>query len=171
MVMRYLFTFYIIAFSCSSVIFFSCTKTDAGTANTQQDILMRHKWKHYQTRAVTIDTITHVIVKDTMYLVDSCYQNSLYVFAADSVLRRNFICFTAPTEKEGRWFLKIDSAFAASIPVRTSYGTSTVVTDFGLPYGKMKLLTEMDFQLTSSTAGFTYGSLSGYSTYYLKADN
>lgn len=132
---------------------------------------MRHKWKHYQTRAVTIDTITHTVVKDTMYLVDSCYQHSLYVFAADSVVRRNFICFSAPTEREGRWYLKADSTFAASIMVRTSYGTGYIFQDFGLPYGKMILLTEMDFQLTSSSGGFTYGSLSGYATYYLKADN
>lgn len=169
--MKRLITLCLIIISGSSVIVSSCTEKETTTANTQQDILIRHKWKHYQTRSVTIDTITHTVVKDTLYLVDSCYQNSLYIFAADSVVRRNFICFSAPTEKEGRWFLNTDSTFAATILVRTSYGTGSVLNNFGLPYGKMNLLTETDFQLTSSSGGFTYGSLSGYATYYLKAVN
>jgi hypothetical protein len=167
--MRPVIPFYLIIVLCNSVFFCSCTKTDAGTANTQQDILMRHKWKHYQTRSVTIDTATNTVIKDTLYQVEACYQNSLYVFATASVVKRNFLCFSSPSDSEGRWFLNTDSAFAATILIRTSYGTGSVLTDFGLPYGKMKLLTETDFQLTSFSASFSYGSISGYATYYLKA--
>jgi hypothetical protein len=169
--MRYLIPLYLIVIFCSSATFFSCTKTDAGAANTPQDILMRHKWKHYQTRSVTIETATNTVIKDTLYQVETCDQNSLYVFATDSVVKRNFLCFSSPSDREGRWFLNTDSTFAAIILVRTSYGTSSVLSNFGLPYGKMKLLTETDFQLTSSSGGFTFGSLVGYATYYLKADN
>lgn len=170
--MRHLILFYVIAAFFNSVFLFSCTKDETDTTNSWRQMLMRHKWKHYQTRSVTIDTTTNTVIKDTLYQVEACGQNSLYVFASDSVVKRNFLCFSSPFEKEGRWFLNADSAFAAIILLPTSYGTGTVLSNFGLPYGKMKLLTETDFQLTSSPlGGVTYGSLSGYSTYYLKADN
>jgi hypothetical protein len=168
--MQYLICFCSVIILSSSAFLFSCTKNAADTSNTQQEILIRHKWKHYQTRTISIDTITNTIIKDSLYIVDSCYQNSLYAFATDSVVRRNFICFAAPSEKEGRWYLKADSAFAASIMIRTSYGTGYILQDFGLPYGKMKLLTETDFQLL----GIYYNGFSPikyYNTLYLKAVN
>ena len=167
--MKRLITLCLLIILGCSVIFFSCTKKETITANSKQDILIGHKWKHYQTRSVTIDTATNTVIKDTLYQLETCDQNSLYVFATDSVVKRNFLCFSSPSENEGRWFLNTDSTFAAIILVRTSYGTGSVLNNFGLPYGKMKLLTETDFQLTSSYGGFTYGSLSGYATYYLKA--
>lgn len=169
--MQRVLPYYLIIIFCSSVFLFSCTKNTAESANTRQDILMRHKWKHYQTRSVTIDTTTNTVIKDTLYQVETCYQNSLYVFATESVVKRNFLCFSSPSVSEGRWFLNTDSTFAATILIRTSYGTGSVLTDFGLPYGKMKLLTETDFQLTSFSTSFSYGSTSGYATYYLRADN
>jgi hypothetical protein len=169
--MRYFIPFYVIVAFSSSVFVFSCTKNEADITNTWGEILMRHKWKHYQTRSVTIDTATNTVIKDTLYQVEACYQNSLYVFATDGIVKRNFLCFSPTSDSEGRWFLNTDSTFAATILIRTSYGTGSVLTDFGLPYGKMKLLTETDFQLTSFSSSFSYGSTNGYATYYLKADN
>lgn len=168
--MRYLILFYLFAIVYSSVVFSSCTKTDAGAANTQQDILIRYKWKHYQTRTITVDTLTNTVIKDTLTQVDLCYQNSLFVFATDSVVKRNIVCFTPASNNEGRWFLKADSTFSASIMVRASFGTGYIYIDMGLPYGKMKLLTDNDFQLSAiSYNGFS--SLKYFNTLYLKAEN
>ncbi len=166
--MRYLISIFLVTIFWSSIVFTSCTKNEKVTANTQQDILIRHKWKHFQTRTVTIDTITNTIVKDTIVQTEVCYQNSLFVFAADSVVKRTLQCFTPASNHEGRWYLKADSTFAAPIIVRSSYGTGSVYTDFGLPYSKIKLLTETDLQLLSiSYNGFS--PLKFYSTWYLKA--
>ena len=170
MAMKCLNTLCLIILVCSLVIFSSCTKKETTTANSQEDILLRHKWRHYQTRTVSIDTITNSIITDSLYSIDSCNLNSLYTFAADSVVRRNFICFAAPSQREGRWYLKTDSTFAASIMVRTSYGTGYIFQDFGLPYGKMKLLNETDFQLFAISY-YGFGPIKYKNTLYLKAEN
>lgn len=168
--MRHLKLLLAVGTICSALVLYSCTKTGEESKNTREDILIRHSWKHYQTRTITIDTITNTIIKDTLTQVELCYQNSLYVFAADSVIKRTLQCFTPPGTHEGRWFLNADSTFAGSILVRTSFGTGWVYTNFGLPYGKMKLLTETDFHLKAYD-GFTYGSVRAYNIYYLKATN
>jgi hypothetical protein len=168
--MQRLFPVYVIVVLCVSVMLFSCNEKETIAAITQQDILIQHKWKHYQTRTISIDTTTNTVVKDTMYLVEPCSQNSLYVFAADSVVKRTLQCFAPASNNEGRWYLKTDSTFAAPITVRTSYGTGWIYTDFGLPYGKMKLLTQSDFQLFAiSYRGF--GPVKFHNTLYLKAEN
>ncbi len=161
---------FLLLIAISLIVFSSCNEKETVAANTQEDILMGHKWKHYQTRTVSIDTTTHTIVKDTMYLVDACYQNSLFVFSPDSVVRRTLQCFTPVSNNEGRWYLKTDSTFAASIMVRTSYGTGWIYTDFGLPYGKMKQLTETDFQLYATSVN-PFAPIIYQNTFYLKAEN
>jgi hypothetical protein len=168
--MRYLISIFLITVFWSSIVFSSCTEKETVTANTQQDILIRHKWKHYQTRTVTIDTTTNIIIKDTVAQTEICYQNSLFVFAADSVVKRTLQCFTPASNNEGRWYLKPDSTFAAPILVRTSYGTGWIYTDFGLPYGKMILLTEIEFRVTAIST-FNFGNTKSYHTYFLKATN
>lgn len=168
--MRHLMLLLAVATICSALVLYSCTKTGEVNKNTQEDILIRHTWKHYQTRTITIDTITNTIIKDTLTQVEICYQNSLFIFATDSVIRRAIQCFTPASNHEGRWYLKADSTFDGPIIVRTSYGTGSVYTNFGLPYGKMKLLTETDFQLQAYD-GFTYGNVTAYNIYYLKATN
>jgi len=120
-IMKYLIRFYLLVIVVVSAVLFSCNKEE--TANTQQDILLQHKWKHYQTRTVTVDTITNTVIKDTLILVEPCYQNSLYVFATDSVIKRTIACFAPASNNEGRWYLRSDSTFSGSIMVRTSYGT------------------------------------------------
>ena len=166
--MRYLISFYLIAIFCSSVVFCSCTKTDAGAANIQQDILMRHKWKHYQTRVISIDTTTNTVVKDTLEEVEVCRQNSLYIFAAYGVVKRTLECFPPPQENSGTWYIMADSSFSASIPIRLGYGTGAVYGEFGIPNCKMKVLTEADLQLFGVTYSFFY-SIKYYNTLYLKA--
>lgn len=159
---------YLISIFLTTIIFSSCTEKETVTSNTRQDILIRYKWKHYQTRTVSIDTSTNTIIKDTIAQTEICYQNSLFVFAADSVVKRTLQCFTPATNNEGKWFLKADSTFAAPIIVRSGYGTGTVYTDFGLPYSKMKLLNETDLQLLAiSYDGFS--PVRYYHTWYLKA--
>lgn len=166
--MRYLIHFYLIAIFCSSVIFFSCTKADAGAANVHQDILMRHKWKHYQTRIISIDTTTNTVVKDTLEEVEICRQNSLYIFAADGVLKRTLECFPPPRENSGSWYLMADSSFLASIPIRLGYGTGAVYGEFGIPICKMKLLTETDLQLFGVSYNGFY-PIKYHNTLYLKS--
>jgi hypothetical protein len=170
--MHRLIFFYAIVIFLSPVFLFSCTKNAAESTNTQQDVLIKHAWKHYQTRTVIIDNVTNAIVTDTITQPDVCFLNSLYTFAKDSIIKRNFQCIASPTEREGRWYLNSDSAFAGSIMIRTSYGTGYILQNFGLPNGKMKLLTETDFELlSSSSGGFIYGNTIAYNTYYLKATN
>jgi hypothetical protein len=166
--MKYLIHFYLVVIVVVSAVLFSCTKNE--TANTQQDILLRHTWKHYQTRTVTYDTTTNTVVQDTMVLTEACYQNSLFVFATDSVVKRTLQCFTPANTYEGRWYLKADSTFSAPIMVRTSYGTGVIYINQGIPYGKMKLLTETDLQVFT-TEGINYGNRRAYSTLYYKAAN
>ena len=165
--MKYLIRFYLMAIVVVSVVLFSCNKVE--TAITQQDILIQHKWKHFQTRTITYDTATNTVVQDTTVQIEACYQNSLFVFAADSVVKRTLQCFNPATTNEGRWYLKADSIFDASIMVRTSYGTGWVYTNVGIPYSKMKLLTETDLQVFTTSGGFTFGSTRAYSTLYYKA--
>lgn len=169
--MKFCNRFYVLFISLATIICYSCNKTE--TTNTQQDLLMRHKWMHYQTRTVSINTITNTVIKDTTQQIEACYQNSLFVFLPDSVIKRTLQCFTPPSNNEGRWYLKADSTFSGSIMVRTSYGTGWVYTDFGLPYGKMKLLTDTDFQISAeSSSGFYPGyPVKNYNTLYLRAIN
>jgi hypothetical protein len=166
--MRHLIPFYLIAIFCSSLVFCSCTKTDAGAANTRQDILMRHKWKHYQTRVISIDTITNTVIKDTMEMAEICYQNSFYIFLAGGVVKRTLECFPPPQENSGTWYIMADSSFSASIPIRLGYGTGAVYGEFGIPNCKMKVLTETDLQLFGVSYNFFY-SIKYYYTLYLKA--
>ena len=148
--MKYLIRFYLMAIVIVSVVLFSCNKVE--TAITQQDILIQHKWKHFHTRTIIYDTATNTVVQDTTVQIEACYQNSLFVFAADSVVKRTLQCFNPATTNEGRWYLKADSIFDASIMVRTSYGTGWVYTNVGIPYSKMKLLTETDLQVLLQAA-------------------
>lgn len=166
--MKRLITLCLIIISGSPVIFSSCTEKETIIANSQQDILMRHKWKHYQTRTVITDNTTNSIVTDTITQPEICNQNSLLIFAADSLVRRNSLCLNPDPINEGRWFLKADSTFSAPIWQRRSYGSGYTFYNFGLPFGKMKLLTEADFQLLAYD-GFTYGNVTAYNIYFLKA--
>lgn len=166
--MRHLIPFYLIAVFCSSVFLFSCTKNEADITNTWREILMRHKWKHYQTRVISIDTITNTIVKDTLEQVEVCRQNSLYIFAANGVVKRTLECFPPPQENLGTWYIMADSSFSASIPIRLGYGTGAVYGEFGIPNCKMKVLTETDLQLFGVSYSFFY-SIKYYNTLYLKA--
>ena len=166
--MRHLIPIYLITIFCSSFVFFSCNKTDAGAANTQQDILMRHKWKHYQTRVISIDTTTNTVLKDTLEQVEPCRQNSLYIFAASGVVKRTLECFPPPRENLGSWYLMADSSFLASIPIRLGYGTGSVYGEFGISNCKMKLLTETDLQLFGISYNGFY-PIKYHNTLYLKA--
>jgi hypothetical protein len=166
--MRHSIPIYLIAIFCSSVVLCSCTKTDAGSANTHEDILIRHKWKHYQSRVISIDTITNTVVKDTMEQAEICYQNSFYIFVAGGVVKRTLQCFPPPQENLGSWYIMADSTFSASILIRVSYGTGATYIDFGIPRSKMKLLTETDLQLFGISY-FGYGPIIKYNTSYFKA--
>jgi hypothetical protein len=167
--MQRLIPFYLTIIFYSLAFLFSCTKNDTEITNTWREILIRHKWKHYQTRTVITDNTTNTIITDTITQPEICDQNSLFIFAADSVVRRNSACPNPDPVNEGKWYLKADSTFAAPIWQRRSFGTGYVLYNAGLPAGKMKLLTETEFQLLSSSGGFTFGNTTGYNTYYLKA--
>lgn len=168
--MKRLIPLILIIISGSPFIFSSCNEKESIISNIQQDILMRHKWRHYQTRTVTIDVLTNTVLKDTITRPDGCFTNSLYSFAADSLIKRNLICSSSSGEKEGKWYLKADSTFSGSITLRISYGTGYTLLDVGLPYSKMKLLTETDFQLFEVTND-TYLPVKYHNTLFLQAQN
>lgn len=166
--MKRLITLCLIIISGSPVIFCSCTEKESTSANSRQAILMRHKWKHYQTRVISIDTTTNTIVKDTLQQVEPCSQNSVYIFAANGVVKRTLECFPPPQENLGTWYIMADSSFSASIPIRLGYGTGSVLGEFGIPNCKMKVLTETDLQLFGVSYSFFY-PMKYYNTLYLKA--
>jgi len=157
------------------LFFFSaaCKKNPFDSSSlSRSEILMKYKWMNYKRRVLTYKDSTDIILQDTTYTFnryspDSCYLNALYVFSSDSLVERNFQCFNPVYTGKGKWFFNNDSMFSASIYLRTSYGSGSITSDFGIPYGKVIFFSEKE--MTVKSFSHFYNSDTTYNIYYLKS--
>src|ERR1700688_4214193 len=92
-------------FAVVLICFVACSKENADPAS----LLMKKAWTPYQVEIVTIDsnriTVTDtvtgaqkvtnsVLKKDTIYIVSTCQQNSLYLFKTNGVQTITDACST-----------------------------------------------------------------------------
>jgi hypothetical protein len=149
----------------------SCKKDEKPHPASVQNprlVLTSHPWFRSEYREMRTNLNTSIVEYDSTSGTSSCYSDKPLILKIDSSATYDLSCvLTGPNPKPGTWSLTADSSFIVYIPIaRISYGGGYVISNFGIPYGKLLLLTDTKFQSHSATIWYMNGVPYRYDNYY-----